>query len=81
MTTIAVMTRTRQVVLVKYMTHTTFKKYSHIQDCIFAYIIFISQRNHSSAIFVLWLYLFCVLESNFVLFEPYVRFHRLSSGY
>ena len=24
---------------------------------------------------MLWLYLFCVLESIFVLFEPYVRFH------
>ena len=27
----------------------------------------------------MWFYLICVLESNFVLFEPYVRFHIFSS--
>ena len=31
--------------------------------------------DRSKAIFLLWLYLFYVLESNFVLFEPYIRFH------
>ena len=35
-------------------------------------------NQHSKAIFLSGFYLFYVLESIFVLFEPYVRFHSLS---
>ena len=34
--------------------------------------------DRSKAILLLWFYLFYVLESNFVLFEHYVRFHSFS---
>ena len=34
--------------------------------------------DRSKAILLLWFYLFYVLGSTFVLFEPYVRFHSFS---
>ena len=44
-------------------------------------VLFHIITDRSKAILLLWFYLFCDLESIFVLFEPYVRFHiSLSSG-
>ena len=53
------------------------------ETVIYDVIIYIERLNikqlyitdRSKAILLFWFYLFCVLESNFVLFEPYVRFH------
>ena len=39
-------------------------------------LLYITDR--SNAIFLLWFRLFYILESSFVLFEPYVRFHIFS---
>ena len=41
-------------------------------------VIYITDR--SRAILLLWFYLLYVLESIFVLFESYVRFHSFSHG-